>query len=66
MPCPPSALVAVAAALHLRGTDTGESAVAIPGGRVSVTVGKGVSTLTGPAEFVAKGELDRAWWEALG
>lgn len=64
--CGTGTVAAVAAALHLRGTDTGESAVEIPGGRVSVTVGKGVSTLTGPAEFVAKGELDRAWWEALG
>ena len=64
--CGTGTVAAVAAALHLRGVDTGESTVDIPGGRVSVTVGKGVSTLTGPAEFVAKGELDRAWWEALG
>ncbi|SFP44704.1 diaminopimelate epimerase [Saccharomonospora viridis] len=64
--CGTGTVAAVAVALHLRGVDTGESTVDIPGGRVSVTVGKGVSTLTGPAEFVAKGELDRAWWEALG
>lgn len=64
--CGTGTVAAVAAALHLRGDDIGESTVDVPGGRVSVTVGKETSTLTGPAVFVAKGELDPAWWDALG
>ncbi|EID55645.1 diaminopimelate epimerase [Saccharomonospora xinjiangensis] len=64
--CGTGTVAAVAAALHLRGDDTGESTVDIPGGRVVVTVGKGTSTLTGPAAFVARGELDAAWWDSLG
>ncbi|MFL6143314.1 MAG: diaminopimelate epimerase [Labedaea sp.] len=59
--------VAVAAAtLHQRGAATGRLTIDIPGGRVEVTIGDGESTLTGPAVFVASGELDSAWWDALG
>ncbi|WP_081654898.1 diaminopimelate epimerase [Amycolatopsis orientalis] len=64
--CGTGTVAAVAASLHLAGKDTGESTVDIPGGRVSVTVGRGESTLTGPAEIVARGELDEAWWLAAG
>ncbi|MGW4484673.1 diaminopimelate epimerase [Amycolatopsis sp. NPDC004368] len=64
--CGTGTVAAVAAALHLAGTDTGESTVDIPGGRVVVTVGRGGATLTGPAEIVARGELDEAWWAAAG
>jgi diaminopimelate epimerase len=54
--------VAVAAAV-LAGP--GELDVDVPGGRVRVTIGEDGSTLTGPAVFVARGELDPLWWQAL-
>ncbi|TVT17769.1 diaminopimelate epimerase [Amycolatopsis rhizosphaerae] len=62
--CGTGTVAAVAAALHQAGTDTGESIVEIPGGRVTVVLRRGQSTLTGPAEFVARGELYEAWWDA--
>ncbi|GAB3001590.1 diaminopimelate epimerase [Amycolatopsis acidiphila] len=62
--CGTGTVAAVAAALHLAGTDTGESTVDVPGGRVTVTMKRGESTLTGPAEFVARGELVDEWWAA--
>ncbi|MFJ7217107.1 diaminopimelate epimerase [Amycolatopsis sp. NPDC098790] len=64
--CGTGTVAAVAAAFHLAGTDTGESTVDIPGGRVTVTVTRGASTLSGPAEIVARGEIDEAWWAAAG
>jgi diaminopimelate epimerase len=64
--CGTGTVAAVAASLHLAGTDTGEAVVEIHGGIVTVTVEKGASTLTGPAEIVARGELDEAWWSAAG
>jgi diaminopimelate epimerase len=64
--CGTGTVAAVAAVLHLAGTDTGVSTVEIPGGVVTVTVARGASTLTGPAEIVARGELDEAWWAAAG
>jgi diaminopimelate epimerase len=64
--CGTGTVAAVAAAFHLAGTDTGASTVDIPGGRVEVTVSRGASTLSGPAEIVARGELDEAWWAAAG
>lgn len=64
--CGTGTVAAVAAAFHLAGTDTGASTVDIPGGRVSVTVSRGASTLSGPAEIVARGEIDEAWWAAAG
>jgi diaminopimelate epimerase len=54
--------VAVAAAV-LRGS--GEVTVDVPGGRVQVTIDGHGSTLTGPAVFVARGELDPDWWRIL-
>ncbi|RSM60927.1 diaminopimelate epimerase [Amycolatopsis sp. WAC 01376] len=63
--CGTGTVAAVAAALHLAGTDTGEATVDIPGGRVVVEVRRGGSTLTGPAEIVARGELDETWWAGL-
>jgi diaminopimelate epimerase len=62
--CGTGTVAAVAAAFHLAGTDTGASTVDIPGGRVGVTVSRGASTLSGPAEIVARGEIDDAWWAA--
>jgi diaminopimelate epimerase len=64
--CGTGTVAAVAAALHLAGTDTGSSIVEIPGGVVTVTVARGESTLTGPAEIVARGQLDETWWAGLG
>ena len=64
--CGTGTVAAVAAAFHLAGTDTGASTVDIPGGRVEVTVSRGASTLSGPAEIVARGEIDEAWWAAAG
>ncbi|EMD23854.1 diaminopimelate epimerase [Amycolatopsis azurea] len=63
--CGTGTVAAVAAALHLAGTDTGEATVGIPGGQVVVEISRGASTLTGPAEIVARGELDETWWSGL-
>jgi diaminopimelate epimerase len=62
--CGTGTVAVVAAASHLAGSDTGESVVDVLGGRVRVTVAPGESTLTGPAEIVARGELDETWWTA--
>jgi diaminopimelate epimerase len=43
----------------------GELTVEVPGGVVQVTIDDSGSTLTGPAVFVARGELDPLWWQAL-
>jgi diaminopimelate epimerase len=64
--CGTGTVAVVAAAFHLAGTDTGVSTVDLPGGRVEVTVSRGASTLSGPAEIVARGEIDEAWWAAAG
>lgn len=64
--CGTGTVAAVAAALHLAGTDTGKSTVDAPGGRVAVSLEHGDSTLTGPAEFVARGQIDDGWWRAHG
>jgi diaminopimelate epimerase len=63
--CGTGTVAAVAAALHLKGQPQGESVVDVPGGRVWVTVTPETSTLTGPAVLVARGELDRGWWDSL-
>ncbi|WP_199433385.1 diaminopimelate epimerase [Qaidamihabitans albus] len=63
--CGTGTVAAVAAVLHLGGTDTGSSTVDVPGGRLTVTVERETSSLTGPAVFVARGELDESWWSAL-
>jgi diaminopimelate epimerase len=64
--CGTGTVASVAAALHLAGTDTGESTVDVPGGRVTVTLDRGESTLTGPVEFVARGQLYDDWWTTRG
>jgi diaminopimelate epimerase len=65
--CGTGTVAAVAAAFHLAGTDIGRSTVDIPGGLVEVTVSRGgASTLSGPAEIVARGEIDETWWAAAG
>jgi diaminopimelate epimerase len=63
--CGTGTVAAVAGVLHRRGEGTGTASVEIPGGRVHVAVGESTCVLTGPAAFVARGELDRAWWDGI-
>jgi diaminopimelate epimerase len=63
--CGTGTVAAVAGVLHRRGDQTGAASVDIPGGRVHVEVGENTCVLTGPAAFVARGELDRAWWDGI-
>jgi diaminopimelate epimerase len=63
--CGTGTVAVSAAVLHLAGVSTGEQTVDIPGGRVHVTVSEDDTTLTGPAVFTARGELDPAWWQSL-
>ena len=63
--CGTGTVAAVAGVLHGRGETTGAATVDVPGGRVRVDIGEHTSTLTGPAAFVARGELDRAWWDGI-
>ncbi len=60
--CGTGTVAAVAGVLYARGEHTGSATVDIPGGRVRVTVDPEQATLSGPAVFVARGELDRVWW----
>ena len=63
--CGTGTVAAVTGVLHSRGERTGAATVEVPGGRVRVEVGEDTSVLTGPATFVARGELDRAWWDGI-
>jgi diaminopimelate epimerase len=63
--CGTGTVAAVTGVLHRRGATTGAATVEIPGGRVHVEVGAATCVLTGPATFVARGELDRGWWDAI-
>jgi diaminopimelate epimerase len=63
--CGTGTVAAVTGVLHRRGDETGAASVEIPGGRVHVEVGENTCVLTGPAAFVARGELDRAWWDGI-
>jgi diaminopimelate epimerase len=63
--CGTGTVAAVTGVLFGRGEQHGAATVDIPGGRVRVTVEPGRSTLSGPAVFVARGELDQAWWDGL-
>ncbi len=60
--CGTGTVAAAAAALHRDGTSNGRTVVDTPGGRLSVWIGEGDSTLTGPAVLVARGQLDQSWW----
>jgi diaminopimelate epimerase len=64
--CGTGTVAATAAQLHLMGRTAGQATVDVPGGRVHVTVDERTSTLTGPTMFVARGELNPAWWNASG
>ena len=63
--CGTGTVAAVTGVLHGRGEKTGAATVEIPGGRVHVDILEDTSVLTGPATFVARGELDRAWWDGI-
>jgi diaminopimelate epimerase len=63
--CGTGTVAAVAGVLHRAGRTHGAATVTIPGGRVRVEIGENTSVLTGPAVFVARGELDRAWWDGI-
>ncbi|MGH3899121.1 MAG: diaminopimelate epimerase [Pseudonocardiaceae bacterium] len=62
--CGTGAVAALAAALDAEGRDTGEAEVRVPGGLVHVAIATDGSTLTGPAVFVASGQLAPNWWSA--
>jgi diaminopimelate epimerase len=64
--CGTGTVAATAAQLHLMGQTTGQAIVDVPGGRIHVTIDEHTSTLTGPTMFVARGELNPAWWNACG
>ncbi len=61
--CGTGTVATVAGVLYGRGERTGAATVDVPGGRVRVTIDQEGSTLSGPAVFVARGELDRVWWD---
>jgi diaminopimelate epimerase len=63
--CGTGTVAAVTGILFGRGEKHGAATVDIPGGRVRVTVEPDGSTLSGPAVFVARGELDQAWWDGV-
>jgi diaminopimelate epimerase len=60
--CGTGTVAAAVAALAHRGETTGTVGVRVPGGAVTVTVGDDGSTLRGPSELVARGDLADAWW----
>lgn len=62
--CGTGTVAAAVAALEHLGDPTGELAVRIPGGEVTVTVTDTTSYLRGPSELVAHGELADRWWAA--
>jgi diaminopimelate epimerase len=64
--CGTGTVAAVTGVLFGRGENRGAATVDIPGGTVRVTVDPDGSTLSGPAVFVARGELDQVWWDSLG
>jgi len=64
--CGTGTVAAVTGVLFGRGENSGAATVDIPGGTVRVTVDPEGATLSGPAVFTARGELDQAWWDAIG
>ncbi|MDX8146201.1 diaminopimelate epimerase [Lentzea sp. BCCO 10_0061] len=63
--CGTGTVASVASWLAGQGRTTGSATVDVLGGQVSVTIELTTSTLTGPAVLVARGELDKSWWDAL-
>ncbi|HEV7908466.1 MAG TPA: diaminopimelate epimerase [Pseudonocardiaceae bacterium] len=64
--CGTGTVAAVASWFYGQGRRTGKATVDVLGGRVVVQIGKTVSTLTGPAVLMARGELDDNWWQSIG
>jgi diaminopimelate epimerase len=64
--CGTGTVAAVVAALRADGQTTGELTVETRGGRLRVEVDAVTTRLTGPAVIVARGELSRSWWDAMG
>ncbi len=64
--CGTGTVAAVTGVLFGRGEHSGAMTVDVPGGRVRVTVEPDHATLSGPAVFVARGELDGVWWSGTG
>ncbi|MFL6125089.1 diaminopimelate epimerase, partial [Actinophytocola sp.] len=64
--CGTGTVAAVTGVLFTRGEHRGAATVDVPGGRVRVTVAPDGATLSGPAVFTARGELDQVWWDGLG
>ncbi|MFC6090462.1 diaminopimelate epimerase [Saccharothrix lopnurensis] len=63
--CGTGTVAAVAAWLHGTGQQAGKATVDVLGGQVTVVVEEETATLTGPAVLLARGELDRDWWNSL-
>ncbi|WP_329793771.1 diaminopimelate epimerase [Lentzea sp. DG1S-22] len=63
--CGTGTVASVASWLAGQGRTTGSATVDVLGGQVYVTIEPTTSTLTGPAVLVARGELDKSWWDAL-
>jgi diaminopimelate epimerase len=63
--CGTGTVAAVTGVLFTRGEHGGAATVEVPGGTVRVTVDPDGSTLSGPAVFTARGELDQVWWDRL-
>ncbi|WP_439664385.1 diaminopimelate epimerase [Lentzea sp. HUAS TT2] len=63
--CGTGTVASVASWLAGQGRTTGSATVDVLGGQVTVTIEPTTSTLTGPAVLVARGELDKSWWDAL-
>jgi diaminopimelate epimerase len=59
--CGTGTVAAVAGVLHRGSLTSGAADVWVPGGRVRVTIADTGATLTGPAVFVATGEIDETW-----
>ncbi|ASU79529.1 diaminopimelate epimerase [Actinopolyspora erythraea] len=60
--CGTGTVAATVAALRAAGEENGGRLVHVPGGTVEVEVTPDTTTLTGPAELVARGQLDAGWW----
>lgn len=63
--CGTGTVASVASWLAGQGRTTGSATVDVLGGQVFVTIEPTTSTLTGPAVLVARGELDKSWWDNL-
>lgn len=63
--CGTGTVASVASWLAGQGRTTGSATVDVLGGQVFVAIEPTTSTLTGPAVLVARGELDKSWWDAL-